>query len=352
MEPGITPETPQFREIVASAAPVQWRKKKASEIRKFPIFDQDGSGSCVAQTMKKLLGVYVFLKTGVFLALSASHIYQRRSNKPSSGMIGVNAFEIGQQGTTLAAFAADEGLSDSQMDKVDVSEFELEIAKAFKSGKPVILPTGDIDLIASVIEATGKAVMVWFYFTGKEWTVRPKVIDPALVVDGAKTLRHSVAAVDYTLTDDGKKALIIDDSWGPNAGNGAGQRTVDESFLKARNWFSAYFMNFAYEEGAPTPPVQQFKFLKDLEFIPLDKNGNISDPIKNANQAPDVIVLQNRLRALGLFPSNISSTGYYGAVTKDAVGKYQIKFGIAKPGDNGFGRTGPMTRNHLNNIGF
>lgn len=352
MEPGITPETPQFREIVASAAPVAWRKKKSSEIRKYPIFDQAQSGSCVAQTAKKMLGVYIQEKTGAFVPLSASHIYQRRSNKPYSGMIGVNCFEIMQQGTTLSAFAPDEKMSDSQMDAVEVNAFELEVGKIFKTGKPIILPNGDIETIASVIQQTGKAVMVWFYFTGKEWNSIPEIRDSGLRVDAGATLRHSVAAVDFTLTDSGEKALIIDDSWGPSAGNGAGQRTITDSFYRVRNWFSAYFMNFAFEEGAPTPPVQSYKFLKDLEFIPLNAKGEISDMTKNANQAPDVVVLQNRLKALGLFPANVDSTGYYGAVTKDAVGKYQVKYGIARPGDGGYGRVGPMTRNHLNNVGF
>jgi hypothetical protein len=352
MEPGITPETPQFVELVSAAAPVQWRKKKASEIRKFPIFDQDGSGSCVAQTLKKLLGIYIWLKTGVFLALSASHIYLRRSNAPSSGMIGINSFEIGQEGTTLAQFAPDEKMTDKQMDAVIINEFMLEVAKAFKSGKPIVVATGDIDTIASIIEKTKKGVMVWFYFTSKEWTERPKVLGtPNLNADS--TLRHSVAAVDYTLTDDGKKALVIDDSWGPSAGNGAGQRIIDEDFFKTRNWFACYFMNFAYEENAPTPPVQQYKFLQDLEFIPLDAKGNISDPAKNAKQVPDVIVLQNRLKADGVFPSNVESTGYFGAITKDAVGKYQLKYKIvASATSAGYGRVGPLTREHLNNVGF
>lgn len=64
-----------FEEIVVSADPVNWIEKPQSEWRKFPTFDQDGSGSCVAQTLKKLQGIYIWLKTGVFVKLSASHIY-------------------------------------------------------------------------------------------------------------------------------------------------------------------------------------------------------------------------------------------------------------------------------------
>lgn len=349
MEPGITPTTPQFKEIVASAAPVVWIKKKPGEIRKFPIFNQGDSGSCVAQTGKKLLGVYVQDKGGAFVALSASHIYQRRSNKPGSGMIGINCFEIMEQGTTLSVLAPDENMHDEQMDAVKVSDFDIHVGEPFKSGKPIVLPVGDIDAIASVIQATGKAVMVWFYFRSFEWTAHPTIQDTTLSLTGPLTLRHSVAAVDFTLTEDGKKALIIDDSWGPSAGNGAGQRTIDEDFFKKRNWFAAYFMNFAYEEAAPTPipsPIHQFN--RVLEFIPLDAQGNISDPVKNDIQHDDVVALQDILKRDGVFPVNVSSTGYYGAVTKKSVQDYQLKHLIAPATDPGFGRVGPKTRAYLN----
>jgi hypothetical protein len=51
-----------FAEVVASANPVDWVEKKESEWRSFPIFNQNGSGSCVAQTMAKMLGVMLWLK--------------------------------------------------------------------------------------------------------------------------------------------------------------------------------------------------------------------------------------------------------------------------------------------------
>src|SRR5690606_38497789 len=105
----------------------------------------------------------------------------------------------------------------------------------------------------SIIQETGKAVMVWFYFEYNEWTARPKVLNPGLDLYGANTARHSVAAVDFTLTEDGKKALVIDDSWGPGAGNGAGQRIVDEDFFMARNWYRGHFQNLKFEDqSTPT----------------------------------------------------------------------------------------------------
>lgn len=340
----------RFEETVAAAAPVQWRKKAPGEIRKFPIFDQDGSGSCVAQTGKKLLGVYIKEKAGAWITPSASHIYGRRANRPGGGMNGDDVFKIMQKGTTLAEFAADEHLGDSGMDAAcdKVNTFAADIGEALKIGNYLQIGIKDIDLIASIIQETGKAVMVWFYFTYAEWGSRPVVQNPNLVLSASSTCRHSVAAVDFTLTDDGKKALIIDDSWGPNAGNGAGQRIIDEDFFKARNWFAAYFMNFKFEDQSqpgpepaptPTPGKPQYNFTKDLEYIP-------SAPITYNN--PDVVALQNCLKWEGCFPVNSQSTGYFGPITKTAVQKFQVKYGISGPGGAGYGRVGPLTRGKLN----
>src|SRR3990167_6436993 len=78
----------EFKEVVASASPVAWSEKPQSAWRKFPIFNQNGSNSCVAQTLAKLLGILYWLKNQLYVHFSATHIYQRRSNKPSGGMAG------------------------------------------------------------------------------------------------------------------------------------------------------------------------------------------------------------------------------------------------------------------------
>jgi len=325
-----------FEEVVASAAPVEWVKKTESEIRKFPIFNQGRSGSCVAQTGKKLIGVYAFLKTGVFFPVSATHLYQRRSNRPDGGMIADNAFQIMQKGVTPSVFAMDEVMSDAEMDALKVSPFAEHVGEAFSIGNYLTVKPGNIELIASIIQETGKAVMVWFYFTKEEWTARPKILSDVSLT-GALTMRHSVSAVDSTLTEDGKKALVIEDSWGPTAGNGAGQRIIDEDFFRSRNWFAAHFMNFAYENGiAEQKPKHQF--LKDLEFSPVFFSS------------PDVVALQSCLKWEGLFPGNVELSGYYGSITKKAVEAFQRKYSIAVQGDAGYGRVGPKTRARLNQI--
>ena len=339
----------RFEEIVASAAPVEWEEKSFAEMRKFPIFDQAQSGSCVAQTGKKMLGVYVQLKTGEWVDLSASHIYKRRANRPHGGMAGVDCFNIMRKGTTLEVFAPSVKMNDAKMDAVEVNAFEENIGKAFSIGNFLTVASKDIDLVASIIQETKKAVMVWFYFGKNEWKAVPVVVHNALDLYASTTSRHSVAAVDFTLLGKknvpknpelwGKKALLIEDSWGPDAGNGAGQRLITEDFFRARNWFSAHFMNFAFELPAdPVNPKPKHTFLRDLEFSATFTTD------------PEVAILQECLKWEGCFPSNVESTGYFGAVTRKAVETFQVKHTIAGPGDLGFGRVGPKTRSKLNYI--
>ena len=65
-------------EEMMTAVPVDWVEKDPSQWRKFPIFDQDGSGSCVGQTVAKLLGIENFVEEGKFVRFSARDIYSKR----------------------------------------------------------------------------------------------------------------------------------------------------------------------------------------------------------------------------------------------------------------------------------
>lgn len=323
----------KFEELVASAEAVNWIQKTPDQIRKFPIYDQNGSGSCVAQTEAKELGIIRWLIDNVYVHFSATDIYQRRFNRPEGGMNAVDARKIASQGTTLEILTPSQSMGDSAMDSAVVEPYKREVGKVFAVPNYVEIAPKDIDTIASIIQKTKKGVMVWFYFKYEEWGERPKILDTNLDLGGASTCRHSVTAVDFTLMPDGKKALVIEDSWGPYAGKG-GQRFVDEDFFKVRNWHSSYLLKFKFQDPSePAPEKPIYTFNKDLQFN--DTNG-------------DVVALQDILRYEGFFPLNSQSTGYFGAVTKKAVGQYQLKYGIALVSSAGYGRVGPKTRAHLN----
>lgn len=340
----------RFGEIVASANPVAWTEKPRASWRKFPIFNQNGSGSCVAQTIKKLAGVLYWLKYGVFILFSASDIYQRRSNKPAGGMWGVEAFNLWRDGLTLEEFAPSEGLTDAQMDALGIPEPARSVGKVFKLGNFVVLPIGDIETVASVIQTTKKAVMLWFWGTGSEWTDEPEKKDASVTLNTAP-LRHSVAGVDFTMWK-GEKAIVIDESWGLGA-TVDGQRVVRESFFKARNYFVAYPINFRFEDQTAVPDTKpRYNFQKKLKFIAWAKNGP-ADAMLNESQKADVKAMQDILKYEGQFPANVESTGYYGAITAKGVLGFQRKYGVASEDEltKLAGKVvGPKTRAKLNEL--
>lgn len=333
-------------EIVAALNPVNWVEKAQSAWRKFPIFNQNGSGSCVAQTEAKEMGIMRMNNSPEdgYIHFSATHIYQRRNNKPSGGMNAVDARNIAAQGVTLEEFVQSQGMSDSQMDAAIVKPYESAVGEVFKVPNYVALPAKDIEAVASFIQTTGKGVMVWFYFQGDEWTDHPVVKNPNLELGAASTSRHSVTAVDFTLVN-GKKCLIIEDSWGAQYGLN-GQRVIDEDFFKARNWYAGYLVNFKFEDQTqpqpqpqPTPtPKPKYHFSKVLTFGMRDA---------------DVKALQDILKYEGLFPTNTDSTGYYGSITAKGVLAFQRKYQVASEAELaslGGRRVGDKTIAKLNQL--
>lgn len=345
----------QFEEVVANINPVTWVEKPRNEWRKFPIFNQDGSGSCVAQTEAKELGVMRWLKDQIYIHFSATDIYQQRSNKPGSGMGSANARAIlKNKGATLEILVPSQGMNDKEMDSVEIAEYKRQVGEVFKVSNYLKVPK-DIETVASIIQTTGKALMLWFYFEYREWKDVPVVLNTELPQSGANTCRHSVAGVDFILCGRsnmpefpetwGKKAIVIDESWGPNITIFQSQRVITEDFFNARNFYAGYLTNFKFDdqtqpeplpEPLPEPNKPKYTFNRDLEFSATYKVDQ------------DVVALQNILKYEGFFPSNTQSTGYFGSITKVAVGKYQAKYGIAYAGNAGYGRVGPKTRAHLN----
>ena len=320
----------QQREILASSAQVQWREKQHNEIRKFPIFSQNGSGSCVAQTQAKEMGIMRWLTDGVYVHFSATDIYQRRSNIPATGMGFDDARRIAKEGVTLEVLAPSQSMTDDEMDSVLVEPYKRQIGAVFSVPNYLTLPNGDIDAIAATIQATGKGVMLWFYFTYPEWTNKPTVLDHNLDRYAFATGRHSVTAVDFMIQNN-EKCIVIDDSWGGTEGIG-GQRIITESFLKERNFYAGYLVNFKFQE-TETHPIHTF--MVDLQL---------------GDQSTEVVALQDCLKADGVFPINAESTGYFGPITQTAVQKFQVKHGVIAVGEPGYGRVGPRTRATLNSI--
>jgi len=309
-------------EEVAAFAPVAWREKPQSEWRKFPIFDQDGSSSCVAQAVAKSLGVNNFLEEKEFAFLSARDIYTRRKNKPSGGMWGQDACEIARNfGATLEALMSGQQLSESEMNRdSDRTGSKEVIGKVFRAANWFSLPF-DIEKIASII-AEGKAVLLFFRWDYSEWDREVPALNPASL----KPYHHAVTGVDFTLYG-GKKAIIIDDSWGRNRGIG-GQRVVTEE------WFDPSNERITW--------ASYFDELSNLALL----NAQIAEKPKYkltrtmmvGSKGPDVAQMQRCLGYLKdaegyLFPLSQEPTGYYGGITRKAVMRFQAMKGLPQTGN-------------------
>ena len=309
-------------EIVSSVSEVLWEEKK--EWNTYPIYNQNGSGSCVAQTVSKMLGIMYGQKFGTYIPFSATHVYQRRSNAPSGGMIGNDAGNIARKGVTLESLVNSQDMTDKEMDAVPIEEYKKKVGEVFKADTFVQLKTKSIDDIASTIQKTGKPVMVWYYFNHDEWTETPKIkryVQPY----SPSTSRHSVTAVDFILIK-GKKHLVIDDSWGTRYGK-RGQRFISEEFHNTRNFYAMYFTKFDFEATDP-------------DYVPVTK---FIGPFVFGKRNGSTVVLQNFLKLRGFFPNNVESTGYFGSITKRSVIKFQLSRGLV-----GDGIVGPKTLKELN----
>jgi len=349
----------QIQELIASVGPVVWREKQkpASEQftfkdttwRKFPTRDQDGSGTCVAQTAAKMLGIDNFLEEGKFVELSAVSIYHYRINKTwgnGEGMVGSDALELMKdKGATLEVLAPSQRMSEAQVNSYSPLVSDVQTALVFRAGGYLQLPTKDIDYLAQRI-STGKGIMLWFEATMEEWNQDVPFLTNRL----PRTVRHSVTGVDFILHK-GKKAIVIDDSWGKFFGLD-GQRIITEEFLKERCFFAAESAalrnDWRDHLDVTPPPVQKPKhtFLKNLEFSPVFK---VEEDVKK---------LQEILRYEGFFPTHLDGqelgfTGYYGAVTAKAVLAFQEKHKVASPMELASlagKKVGPKTREVLNDL--
>lgn len=298
-------------EVLSAFTPVVWKEKSPTDWRRFPIFDQDGSSSCVGQAITKALGIENFQEEGDFVHLSARDIYTQRSNKPREGMIYVDAMNIAcKKGATLESLMPSQKMNEVALNKdADRKEYKKQIAQTFRAGGYVQLPA-DIEAIASIL-AQGNPVLLGSRFTYDEWT------DIPTIKNNLKTLGHAICGVDFTLWK-GKKHIVIEDSWG-KFGQFAGQRLLSEEWISKRIHFAGYFLDLSnnWRDTQTEKPKPSYQFTTVLKF------GDTSESVKR---------LQEVLRYEEMFPVGTDITGYYGSITAKGVTLFQKKYAITSDG--------------------
>lgn len=280
-------------DIVAYVNAVDWKEK--TNIRKFPDYNQYNSYMCGANALSKYQGIAYSTSYGDFIPFSRIDIYQRRINKPEPGMRMDDMFKIASEGITLEQLTPKTVYEDKDADNYKIEDFKREVGKIFATSTGINVPI-NIDTIASVIQTTGKGVVLLTYFNSGEWSKeKPYIIDKSLTVyDG---LRHFVVATDFTLIN-GVKYLVIEDSaWF----GGINRRMLSEEWVNKRIYSAMYSMKFKFQKDTTNKPVYD---------------------------STSIISAQQCLRSEGLFPTNVSFINSFGPVTKKAVTDFQIRYNL------------------------
>lgn len=298
----------KLEEVCTSPASVIWIEKPRENWRSFPIRDQNGSGECVCMTYATELGIIFKEKYGEFIDFSSSFPYQKRTNPEISGCNSVDIYEIFPKiGNILERDMPSQKMSDSEAMKVEREKWFDDIAKVFKVDR-ISLPI-DFETVASTIQATGKGVMVWFKFSGSEWTNIPTLSDNPI------TSGHSVTAVDFTLLN-GKKYLIIQDSWGLKYAD-KGLRLISEEYFNARCFLASYLLTFKTQDNNTVMERPHF-------------DGSI-------------ISAQKCFKWEGLMNVSVKEVEVWGPQTRNACIIFQKKYGIEPT----LGNFGPLTMEKL-----
>ena len=309
-------------EEIFEFAPFEWKDKPQIDWFKYPIFNQDRSSSCLAQATAKVLGIENFLEEGRFNTYSAKDIYLQRSNYPSPGMYFIDALKIGHNlGACLEQLMPSQQLNEEIMNLPEDRTPSMKIiASMFRGGSYLVLPK-DVDQIASIIEPKGKPVVLGVKFGPNEWN---KIVPEILGTEAP--YGHGIVGTNATLWN-GQKAIVIEDSWGPETGM-EGRRILTENWFTAGRVIFAGYFEALNNIGLEEKPKYEFK--RDLRF------GMRGDE--------DVKKLQECLAYLKMFPSGvIDFTGNFFGITLKAVLLFQETYKITATGF-----VGPETRGQLN----
>jgi len=289
-------------ELVAMGTVIpHFRDVTEGEWFKYQVRNQDGSGSCVANTVAKMLEVKYELGQGKSVKFSHAPIYVNRSNRPGTGMIGVDALKLAVKYSSCPEDTLpSENMNDTQLDAIKLPANYEELNNLVAPTHYATCPV-DFDYVAAMVNKEGCA-MIWVNTDYPSWC---KDIPTVGGVKGKVV--HSITAVD-AVRFNGVEYLVIEDSWG-KFGKYNGQRLITREFFKDAVWFAAVLYDFVYnitdDQFAPFTTIMEF--------------GQKSDEISR---------LQKLLQARGFFPADQSVTSFYGPITARAVLQMQLKYNV------------------------
>ena len=256
------------------------------------------------------MGIIFEQKYGEFIDFSAAFPYKQRGGTYG----GCNSNDIysifPKLGDIFESIMPSQDMGELEVAQLELKSYYKDLAKPF-TVKRIELPI-DFETVASTIQATKKGVMVWFRFSHPEWT------DIPVALPQPTTSGHSVTAVDFILKN-GKKYLVIQDSWGlAYAING--YRLISEEYFKARCFLASY--------------------LKTFQSITIA--DNVGKPFFTGS----IMSAQQCFKYEGLFPGNVAEVENWGNITRTACKAFQLRYNINPP----WGNFGPLTKAKLKQL--
>ncbi len=299
----------QHVEMFGSGSGHVWVEKPMAEWNSYPISNQDGSGMCGPFSATKSLGINEQKENGNFTFLNKAFIYNKRMNS-GPGMFFYNLLDLACSiGAPSDPLRISENINDEQASKIVFETFQDVEAKKYR-GKNYLYATVNIDTIAGIVDQ-GYTPILLLRCAFSEYTAEPTV-NPTLT-EADLTIGHFVPVVDAVLHN-GKKMLVIEDSWGQQYGY-TGRRLFSEEFLNKRVLYVAYIVDLK-NETLPVKPVHTF-----TQVLPFGSTGS------------DLVALQKILQYEKFLPTHTSTgqelpLGTFLGMTASALKKWQVSHNI------------------------
>ena len=330
-------------EILVSAAPLNyptwefWKGMGTSikMLADIKVNNQKNGYSCEGQSISLALAINNYIEDGIFIKYSVDPIYAMRRNSPDYGMY---ADDGGKLATTTATVPEvlypSHNDSEEEMNELDsyISAFQA-IGRILRAKNYFWLyDTTNIDSFAQV-SAMGKPIVMTVVFGDGEFgTMAPEV--KAVV----PKYGHAITILPNSyFTYQGKKAVLIQNSWGDFRYYGGRQILTEDWFIKNRIVCGIFFedlQNLAVLNPDVVKP--QYNFTNDLYY------GMRNDEVKILQKC-----LATEKDSNGyLFPIYQTCTGYFGGITLAAAKRFQLKYNIEPV----LGYVGPLTRAKLNQL--
>ena len=338
------PRDYRFHEVAMALPPFDWAKgyDAEAEIRaaiadqnfKLGIKDQDGSGSCGGQAWSYQAAVLRAIYKKIYSERSAKFLYSQ-TFVPGGGSAGrTNADLFVKAGIAAEALCPsyDNGQPPSEafMERAaDISEAARADAKTDEALSYAMV-NGSIDDHAQALAANHGNILLIRGSNNGTWGS----FEPQPPKAGESIWAHWIMGAKALLVN-GVKKIIFPNSWGKNVGHD-GWQSIGEEYFNAQipNVGPAILYGWTHLFNPNVVTGFHYVFTRDIVM---------------GESSQEVTMLQAALQQDGCFPAGIKPTLFYGDITRQAVLKFQIKYGIDPQGLNGT-RVGPHTRAKLNEL--